>query len=105
MIQPELYDVVELLIDLPKVGLKSGQLGTILEKHNEKTYEVEFANVEGETLEFLALTSEQFIVVWKSGTSQSVPVTERILAMMEILPEDKQGQVLDFTRSLYRVSA
>jgi hypothetical protein len=44
-------------------------------------------------------------VVWKSGTSQSVPVTERILAMMEILPEDKQGQVLDFTRSLYRVSA
>jgi hypothetical protein len=47
MIQTELYDVVELLVDLPKVGLKSGHLGTILETHNEKTYEVEFANVEG----------------------------------------------------------
>jgi hypothetical protein len=79
MIQPELYDIVELLIDLPQVGLKSGQLGTILEKHNETTYEVEFANVEGETLGFLALTSEQFIVVWKSETAQWVPVTERIL--------------------------
>jgi len=105
MIQPELYDIVELLVDLPQIGLKSGQLGTILEKHNEKAYEVEFANAEGETLEFLALTSEQFIVVWKSQTAQWIPVTERILAIMETLSEDKQGQVLDFTRSLYKVSA
>lgn len=72
MIQPGLYGVVELLIDLPKVALKSGQLGTILEKHNEKTYEVEFANLEGDTLGFLALTTEQFIVVWKSETAQCI---------------------------------
>ena len=42
----------------------------------------------GETLEFLALTSEQFIVVWKSETAQWIPVTERILAIMETLSED-----------------
>jgi len=105
MIKTELYDVVELLVDLPQIGLKSGQLGTIVEIHNDNAYEVEFSNSDGETLGFLALKTEQFIVVWKHQTHNWIPLADRVHAMLEILPEDRQTQVLDFTRSLYRVPA
>ncbi len=105
MLKPELYDVVELLVDLPQMEIKSGQLGTILEIHNDDAYEVEFSNSDGETVGFLALKPEQFIVAWKNATHQWVPLADRVRAMLETLPEDRQTQVLDFTRSLYKVPA
>jgi len=102
MIKPELYDVIELLTDLPQVEIKAGQLGTIVDKHNENAYEVEFANDGGETLALLALTPEKFIVVWKSETHSWVSLADRVSAMLEVLPEERQKQVLNFTRSLYQ---
>ncbi|MEB3160894.1 MAG: DUF4926 domain-containing protein, partial [Synechocystis sp.] len=96
MLKPELYDVIELLVDLPQMDLQSGQLGTILEIHNNNAYEVEFSAPNGEVLGFLALKPEQFVVVWKYQTHEWVPVADRIYAMLEILPEDRQTQVLDF---------
>jgi hypothetical protein len=105
MIKPELYDVIELLTDLPQVDIKAGQLGTIVEKHNENAYEVEFSNSKGETLAFLAVKTSQFIVVWKSKTQDWVPLADRVAAMLEVLPEERQKQVLNFTRSLYQISA
>jgi hypothetical protein len=105
MIKPELYDVIELLTDLPQVDIKAGQLGTIVEKHNENAYEVEFSNSKGETLAFLAVKTNQFIVVWKSKTQDWVSLADRVSAMLEVLPEERQKQVLNFTRSLYQISA
>ena len=68
MIKPELFDVIELLVDLPEVEINAGELGTIVEKYDDRAYEVEFANDDGETLALLVLTPEKFIVVWKSET-------------------------------------
>ena len=102
MIKPELFDVVELLIDLPDLEVKAGELGTIVEEHNDCAYEVEFANDEGETLALLALTAEKFMVVWKSKTHSWVSLSDRIAAMLQIIPEDEQQKVLNFTRSLYQ---
>lgn len=105
MIKPELFDVIELLTDLPQVDIKAGQLGTIVEKHDENAYEVEFSNSQGETLAFLAVKTDQFIVVWKSETHSWVSLPDRITAMLQIIPEDGQEKVLNFTRSLYKTPA
>lgn len=101
MIKPELFDVVELLVDLPDLGINVGELGTIVEEYDDRAYEVEFSNSEGETTALLALTTDKFIVVWKNETQDWVSLRDRIAAMLENLPEDRQKQVLNFTRSLH----
>jgi len=57
----ELYDVVELAVDLPDEGLKSGAVGTIVDIYNSPNvaYEVEFTDDEGRTVAMLALLPEQ----------------------------------------------
>jgi hypothetical protein len=105
MIQPDLFDIVELLIDLPEFNLKVGDRGAIVEKHTDTAYEVEFTNAYGETLEFLALENDQFMVVWQSKTKTWVPLSQQITAMIEVLPETRQQQVLNFARSLYKTPA
>ena len=40
MIKPELFDVVEFLVDLPDLEIKAGELGTIVEEHNGRAYEL-----------------------------------------------------------------
>jgi len=105
MISPELFDIVELLVDIPEANLRTGDRGAIVEQHSDRAYEVEFTNPDGETLELLALSPEQFMVVWQSASKAWVPLTDRLAAMMSALPEERQEQVLNFARSLYRVSA
>ena len=100
MIQPELLDVVELLVDLPDVQLQAGDKGTIVEEYDDLAYEVEFSNSQGETLALLALEPEQFVVIWQNATKTWVPLTDRIAAVLQKLPEDRQQQVLNFARSL-----
>ena len=99
MTQPELLDVVELLVDLPDVQLQVSDQGTIVEDYDNCPYEVEFSNSQGETLALLALELEQFVVVWQNATRAGVPLTERITAVLQKLPEDRQQQVLNFARS------
>ena len=105
MIQPELLDVVELLVDLPDVRLQAGDQGTIVEEYEDCAYEVEFSNSQGETLALLALKPEQFVVVWQNTTKTWVPLTDRITAVLQKLPEDRQQQVLNFARSLHKTPA
>jgi len=105
MIKPELFDAIELLVDLPEVSIKAGEIGTIVEKYDDHAYEVEFANDDGETLALLALTADKFIVVWKNETQDWVSLGDRIAAMLQPLSEDSQKQVLNFTRSLYKTPA
>jgi Domain of unknown function (DUF4926) len=57
----QLYDVVELSVELPEEGLTEGCVGTIVhvfEKPN-LAYEVEFADDRGRTVAQLPLTPDQ----------------------------------------------
>jgi hypothetical protein len=55
MIEPEVFDVVELLIDLPEYNLRSGVQGAIVDCYCDEKYEVEFSNEEGETIALCTL--------------------------------------------------
>ncbi|SCL30890.1 protein of unknown function [Micromonospora rhizosphaerae] len=52
-----LYDVVELISDVPEENLPAGSIGTIVHIFTapEQAYEVEFADSEGRTLATVAL--------------------------------------------------
>jgi len=67
---PELFDVVELLVNLPEYDRQMGEQGTIVECYNDRDFEIEFANDRGETTGLCTLSRNQFIVVWKSNTQQ-----------------------------------
>ena len=44
-----LYDVVELAVDLPEKGLEAGMIGTVVDIYDEPlAFEVEFDDEEGE---------------------------------------------------------
>ncbi len=96
-----LFDVVELIVDLPQHGLYAGMQGTVLEVHGDgKAFEVEFNDEQRQTLNFLALSSEQFIVVWRAQEKEWVPLSERIADLVARLPEPTGAEVLDFARFL-----
>lgn len=98
---PELFDVIELIVDLPEQGLYAGMVGTIVEIHQEGTaYEVEFADDEGRAVNLLALRREQFLVIWRSRTQAWVPPADRVTELVSRLPEETAAQVLDFARFL-----
>jgi hypothetical protein len=101
MMEPELFDVVELLVDLPESSLRSGTRGAIVDCHRDGTYEVEFTNEEGETVALCSLSVEQFIVVWRTKTQTWLPITEQIASLITHLPEDARQEVLHFARFLY----
>ena len=104
---PDLFDVVELTMDIPGQGLYAGMQGTIVECHPDAAYEVdglkaiEFTDEHGETLALLALRQHQFIVVWRAKTNDWVPLAERIAALVAALPEDEGQEAPDFVRFLY----
>ena len=102
MIEPELFDAIELLADLPEENLCAGVRGAIVECYEDGKYEVEFTNEEGETLALSTLSSDKFIVVWKAKTKSWLPVSEQIAAAINHLSEERQREVLDFARSLYQ---
>jgi len=96
-----LFDVVELIVDLPRQRLYAGMQGTVLDVHeNGRAFEVEFSDEQGQMLNFLALAPEQFVVVWRSQGRQWVPLAERIAELVSRLPEPAGTEVLDFARFL-----
>jgi 3-dehydroquinate synthase len=54
----------------------------------------------GETVALCAVPIHQFIVVWKAETEQWVSTTQRILQIIERLPEERQTEMLDFAQFL-----
>jgi hypothetical protein len=102
MTEPELFDAIELLVDLPEENLRAGVRGAIVECYEDGKYEVEFTNEEGETLALSTLSSEEFIIVWKAKTKRWLSVSEQIAAAINYLSEERQQEVLDFARSLYQ---
>jgi hypothetical protein len=101
MIQPELFDVVELLVNLPDRNLQAGAQGSIVEQYSDQQYEVEFTNPDGETLALVTLPIQHFVVVWRSASKTWVPVTEKIEALISVLPEETRLEVFDFARFVY----
>ena len=59
-----LYDVVALLEDLPKEGLKRGQVGTLIEEWEPDVYEVEFSDTDGVTYAMVALRADQLMTLY-----------------------------------------
>jgi hypothetical protein len=55
-----LYDVVELAVDLPDEGLRAGAAGTIVDDYpGSADFEVEFVDDDGRTLALLTLPGDQ----------------------------------------------
>lgn len=101
MTAPDLFDVVELLVDLPEYHLPVGARGAIVHCHPDNTYEVEFTNEEGETLAMCPLSPQQFIVVWRARSRAWVPASERIAVLLGHLSEEAEREVLDFAHYLH----
>ncbi len=102
MIEPDLFDVVELLVDVPKSNLKAGDRGAVVEKYNDRVCEIEFTNSKGETLALCTLSAEKMLVIWQVKTKSWISLFDRITAAIESLSEDRQQEVLTFARSLYK---
>jgi hypothetical protein len=56
-------DVVALLEDIPSLGLRRGQVGTVVEPLAPGIFEVEFCDNVGRTYASLALRADQLIVL------------------------------------------
>ena len=97
---PELFDVIEVIVDLPTQNVRAGMQGSIVEKFSEVAYLVEFADEEGETLDLWSFTIDQFIVVWRNATHEWVPVAEQVAALVAKLPDSAAREVVDFARFL-----
>ena len=88
MKNPELFDVIELLTDLPSPSLSAGdsrpetlrERGAICEEYDNLQYEVEFTNSDGESIAVVALSIDSFVVVWRSTSKTWVPIAEKIQA-------------------------
>lgn len=100
MMTPDLFDTIEMLVDLPDQNLRAGARGAIVHRHTDEMYEVEFTNEDGETMALCALPIHQFIVVWQAETRQWVPVIEQVAQITARLPEEAREEVLDFARFL-----
>lgn len=93
-------DIIELTVDIPERHHRAGEQGTIVHCHSSEAFEVEFTNQDGETVELLALSPKQFIVVWRSDTEQWVSVVEQVSELIAKMPDESAREVLDFARYL-----
>jgi hypothetical protein len=100
MIQPQLYDTIELLIDLPEHGLPVGSRGAVVHVHTDSLYEIEFATDKGETTALCTLPISQFVVVWRAETEEWAPVADQIAQIVAYLPADSRAEVKDFAHFL-----
>ena len=88
----ELLDVVELLVDLPHNLIDKGYHGTIVECYPDNLYEVEFSDSDGETLDLLTLSANQFMVVWRVATHQWVSAEEQAIVQQTYQERNKLVQ-------------
>jgi len=101
MIKPEMFDTVELLVDLPDVQLHAGAQGAIVQAYSEDVFEVEFIDEAGQTLALGALSTTQFIVVWRNANHAWVTADEQAAQLVSRLREPDRREVIDFARHLH----
>jgi hypothetical protein len=100
MIEPQLYDTIELLIDLPKHSLPVGARGAIVHIHTDDLYEIEFATDKGQTTALCVLPVTEFIIVWRAETEEWIPIVDQIAQIVARLPVDSRAEVRDFAHFL-----
>ncbi|MEO8666476.1 MAG: DUF4926 domain-containing protein [Ignavibacteria bacterium] len=59
----KILEVVALLIDIPEKNLIKGQVGTIVEFLENETFEVEFCNRNGETIQTAPIESKDILLL------------------------------------------
>ena len=101
MIKPQLFDIVELLVNLPEQNQFIGSQGAIVECYDDRHFEIEFSNEDGETTALCTLEYRQFIVVWQSATKQWITTTEKVISILDYMPKNKQEEILKYARTLY----
>lgn len=57
----KVLDVVALTEDVPKQGLRRGEVGTVVEQWKDGAFEVEFSDDSGEAYAFAPLTAAQLM--------------------------------------------
>ena len=67
----KLLDVVILTKDLPKLSLRKGQVGTVVEVYSPTDYEVEFADLQGRTYALETLQADQLMQIHYSPLQQT----------------------------------
>jgi hypothetical protein len=90
-------DAIELVKDLPEKKLYSGMQGTIVDRHSD-AYEIEFTTPDGETIDFLSLTPENFILTWTIENKKFVSAKNQAIQLIKLLPNQITQQVLDFIK-------
>ncbi|NQE34959.1 DUF4926 domain-containing protein [Microcoleus asticus] len=89
-----------MLVTLPESNLHRGVRGAIVDCYDDGNYEVEFSDRCGETIALCTLSTEHFLVVWKSKERRWLSVSELLAAMVERLSDERQQQILQFARSV-----
>jgi hypothetical protein len=102
MMNPELFDIVELLVNVPENNLFIGTQGAIVECHSDRDFEVEFSNSKGETVVLCTLSSNDFIIVWRSATKQWLKASEKVIAILNQLSEGQHEEILNYARFIYQ---
>ena len=82
--KPELFDIVELLVNLPEFQQSIGTQGTIVECHAPNHFEVEFSNEAGETTALCVLSPQQFIVVWQAQSNLYTVLNPESLSQLDL---------------------
>ncbi len=59
----KLLDVVAITGDLPEKQLRSGQVGTVVERLSENVFEVEFIDNDGRAYAFAALPAAKLMIL------------------------------------------
>jgi|CXWL01.1.fsa_nt_gi hypothetical protein len=95
-----LFDVIALKIALPEYGLAKGDIGTVLEHYADGDCEVEFTDEMGETVTEVALTPDQFDVVWSSTDVNRSQLVQQLLIVVKTLDPAQAREVLDFAQFL-----
>jgi len=60
----KILDVVAVTEDLPELGLRRGEVGTVVERWKDGAFEVEFSDETGEVYAFVALRAEQLMPLY-----------------------------------------
>jgi len=101
MNKPNLFDVIELTVNLPEENLARGAQGTIVECYPDGAYEVEFTDEDGQTLALCAILPEQFHIVYRHQTdTEKEKTVQKLLAIVNNLNNERTEEVLDFANSL-----
>ncbi len=67
----KILDVVAVVEEIPEHGLKRGEVGTVVDRWKDGTFEVEFSDDTGEAYAFVALHPKQIMPLYYRKTQNA----------------------------------